>query len=42
MIRLKRALIECHDNSVENRLRLIKHGLQTAIELEHSTIPPYL
>lgn len=42
MIRLKHALIESHDNSFEGRLKALKHSLQTAIELEHSTIPPYL
>lgn len=42
MIRLKRALIDCQDSSFDNRLKLLKHNLQTAIELEHATIPPYL
>ncbi|MFZ6870770.1 ferritin-like domain-containing protein [Undibacterium sp. Di27W] len=42
MIRLKHALIECRENSFDHRLKLLKHSLQTAIELEHSTIPPYL
>ncbi|WP_423000764.1 ferritin-like domain-containing protein [Undibacterium sp. JH2W] len=42
MIRLKQALMERSDNSFEHRLKLLKHSLQTAIELEHATIPPYL
>lgn len=42
MILLKRSLIESADDSVEHRLKRLKYSLQTAIELEHATIPPYL
>ncbi|MFZ6657657.1 ferritin-like domain-containing protein [Undibacterium sp. TJN19] len=42
MIRLKPELLELGDHSFEFRLKALKHKLQVAIELEHSTIPPYL
>jgi hypothetical protein len=42
MIRIKRALLAKADDSREGQIRALKNMLQTAIELEHSTIPPYL
>ncbi|MEN9864860.1 MAG: hypothetical protein RL748_450 [Pseudomonadota bacterium] len=42
MIHLNRAQIVCPDKSFKKRLAKLKENLQTAIELEHSTIPPYL
>lgn len=42
MIRVKAALLTSDENTFEGRLRTLKRALQTAIELEHSTIPPYL
>jgi rubrerythrin len=42
MIRLKRSLISAVPRDYAARLAALKHKLQIAIELEHSTIPPYL
>jgi hypothetical protein len=42
MIHVKRALLAVADESREGRIRALRNKLQTAIELEHSTIPPYL
>jgi hypothetical protein len=42
MIQIKRELITAEDDSREAKIASLKRSLQTAIELEHSTIPPYL
>lgn len=42
MIHLQRALLDGSSLAPAPRLAALKHKLQTAIELEHSTIPPYL
>lgn len=42
MIRIQRALLLGEGQGREERLRALKENLQLAIELEHSTIPPYL
>ena len=44
MIRLKSSLLAAAtaDTSHSGRLAALKQTLQNAIELEHSTIPPYL
>lgn len=42
MILLKRALLPVSEGTFEERLVKLRSTLQTAIELEHSTIPPYL
>lgn len=42
MIRLKKSLIADTQKGHAARLHALKHKLQIAIELEHSTIPPYL
>jgi hypothetical protein len=41
MIRLKSSLVAA-PRDFEGRLKALRHKLQIAIELEHSTIPPYL
>jgi hypothetical protein len=41
MIRLKSSLVSA-PRDFEGRLKALRHKLQVAIELEHSTIPPYL
>lgn len=42
MIRLDRSLIQCPSDDFDTRLAALRGKLQKAIELEHSTIPPYL
>lgn len=42
MIRLNRSLISATPRDFEGRLAALRRKLQLAIELEHSTIPPYL
>src|SRR5262245_27089402 len=42
MIHVKRELLTPAEDSPNAKLRALKRALQTAIELEHSTIPPYL
>lgn len=41
MIRLKRSLVSA-PRDFDERLAALRHKLQLAVELEHSTIPPYL
>lgn len=41
MVRLKSSLVSA-PRDFEGRLKALRHKLQVAIELEHSTIPPYL
>lgn len=42
MIHMRRALLASPATDHAGRLAVLRHNLQTAIELEHSTIPPYL